>query len=247
MDCEKCQQLLSDFLEGTLKGGVRVALGAHLEGCGSCADVRDELQMIVGAARESREHLYSPPDSRAMWLRISNTIEGERALRPAADPAAASRPAPARESLWARVFRRRWELTLPQMAAAVAAIAVSVSFITAVGVQGLRDVRTAQNENRDAAGQPARAGLVEDDTYPHPYLRQQQARISYLQQRVEQRKAAWNPRMRDSFDRSLVVIDQAVVGSLDELKRNPHDEVSEEMLNSALRDKMELLREFSEQ
>ena len=35
--------------------------------------------------------------------------------------------------------------------------------------------------------------------------------------------------------------------SLEELKSNPHDEVSEEMLNSALRDKMELLREFSEQ
>lgn len=248
MDCEKCQELLSDFLEGSLKGGVRAALGAHLEGCAPCAVARDELRVIVSAARESREHLYAPPDSRAMWLRISNTIEGERALRPAATAdAAAARPAPAREGLWARLFQRRWELTLPQMAAAVAAIAVSVSFITAVGVQGLRDVKTAQNENRAAAALPARAALAEEDTYPHPYLRQQQARISYLQQRVEQRKAAWNPRMRDSFDRSLLVIDQAVVGSLDELKRNPHDEVSEEMLNSALRDKMELLREFSEQ
>ena len=245
MDCEKCQQLLSDFLEGTLKGGVRAALGAHLEGCAPCAAVRDELQMIVTAARECREQLYAPPDARAMWLRISNTIEGERALRPVAE-VAATRPAPPRASLWARLFQRRWELTLPQMAAAVAAIAVSVSFITAVGVQGLRDVRTAQNENRAAAPQ-ARTGLAEDDSYPHPYLRQQQARISYLQQRVEQRRAGWNPRMRDSFDRSLGVIDQAVVGSLDELKRNPHDEVSEEMLNSALRDKMELLREFSEQ
>ena len=247
MDCEKCQQLLSDFLEGTLKGGVRSALGAHLEGCAPCAEVRDELQMIVAAARDSREHLYAPPDARAMWLRISNTIEGERALRPAAADAP-TRPAHARASVWARLFQRRWELTLPQMAAAVAAIAVSVSFITAVGVQGLKDVRTAQNENRaSAAALPARALLAEDDSYPHPYVRQQQARISYLQQRVDQRKAAWNPRMRDSFDRSLGVIDQAVVGSLDELKRNPHDEVSEEMLNSALRDKMELLREFSEQ
>ena len=45
--------------------------------------------------------------------------------------------------------------------------------------------------------------------------------------------------MRDSFERSLGVIDQAVVNSLDELKTNPHDEVSEEMLNSALRDRMD--------
>jgi hypothetical protein len=45
----------------------------------------------------------------------------------------------------------------------------------------------------------------------------------------------------------MQVIDQAVNESLSALDRNPHDEVSEEMLNAALRDKMELLREFSEQ
>jgi hypothetical protein len=242
MDCEKCQELLSDFVDGTLKGGIRAAVSAHVEGCDACSVVRGELEMIVGAARESRADLYAPPDSRAMWLRISNTIEGERALRPAA---AAAATAPARASLWERLFRRRWELTLPQMASAVAAIAVSVAFVTAVGVQGLMDVRTARTQA--TAGTTTRAGLAADDNYPHAYLRQQQTRISYLQQRVDQRKAAWNPRMRDSFDRSLSVIDQAVVDSLDELKRNPHDEVSEEMLNSALRDKMELLREFCEQ
>jgi hypothetical protein len=31
-----------------------------------------------------------------------------------------------------------------------------------------------------------------------------------------------------------------------QLQVNPHDEVSEEMLNSALSDKMELLREFAD-
>jgi Putative zinc-finger len=241
MDCEKCQELLSDFLDGTLKGGVRTSLSAHLEGCAACSVVRDELELIVGAARASREDFYAPPDSRAMWLRISNVIEGERALRPAA---AAATAAPPRASVWERLFRRRWELTLPQMASAVAAIAVSVAFITAVGVQGLMDVRTARTQATQA---PARTGMAEDGNYPHAFLRQQQTRISYLQQRVDQRKATWNPRMRDSFDRSLGVIDQAVLDSLDELKRNPHDEVSEEMLNSALRDKMELLREFCEQ
>jgi hypothetical protein len=203
--------------------------------------VRDELELIVGAARASREDFYAPPDARAMWLRISNVVEGERALRPAA---AAAQAAP-RAGVWERLFRRRWELTLPQMASAVAAIAVSVAFVTAVGVQGLMDVRTARTQ---ATATPApTAGMAEDGNYPHAFLRQQQTRISYLQQRVDQRKATWNPRMRDSFDRSLGVIDQAVLDSLDELKRNPHDEVSEEMLNSALRDKMELLREFCEQ
>jgi len=52
--------------------------------------------------------------------------------------------------------------------------------------------------------------------------------------------------MRDTFDRNLKVIDQAVNDSLSELNKNPHDEVSEEMLNSALNEKLALLKEFAD-
>ena len=52
--------------------------------------------------------------------------------------------------------------------------------------------------------------------------------------------------MRETFDRNLKVIDQTVNDSLSELRRNPHDEVSEEMLNAALNDKMNLLRDFAD-
>ena len=41
----------------------------------------------------------------------------------------------------------------------------------------------------------------------------------------------------------MKVIDQAVNDSLDELKRNPHDEISEQMLNEALNDKLALLKD----
>jgi hypothetical protein len=53
--------------------------------------------------------------------------------------------------------------------------------------------------------------------------------------------------MRASFDRSISVLDESVNDSLTDLRQNPHDEVAEEMLHSALRDKIELLREFGEQ
>ena len=52
--------------------------------------------------------------------------------------------------------------------------------------------------------------------------------------------------MREVFDRNMRVIDQAVANSLDELKRNPHDEISEQMLNESLNDKLALLKEFSD-
>jgi hypothetical protein len=52
--------------------------------------------------------------------------------------------------------------------------------------------------------------------------------------------------MRETFDRNLQVINQAVNDSMNELNKNPHDEVSEEMLNAALNEKLSLLKEFSD-
>jgi hypothetical protein len=52
--------------------------------------------------------------------------------------------------------------------------------------------------------------------------------------------------MRDTFDRNLHEIDQVVVEYSQNLKDNPQDSLSEEMLNSAMSEKMDLLREFSE-
>ena len=75
---------------------------------------------------------------------------------------------------------------------------------------------------------------------------QQQQMISYWNQRVEFNKARWSPEMRETFDRNLKVIDQAVNESLESLSQNPHDEVSEEMLNAALNEKLSLLKEFAE-
>jgi hypothetical protein len=78
-------------------------------------------------------------------------------------------------------------------------------------------------------------------------VRRQQVTIDYWYERVSQRKRRWNPQLREAFERNLNVLDQAVEDSRQRLKVNPHDEISEEMLNAALNDKMELLKEFSDQ
>ncbi len=248
MNCEKCQELLSDFLDGTLTGDDHTLLSTHLEECLFCVDVHDEIGVIVSAAHECRGgDCYEPPNAHALWLRISNTIESELSFNQGTATAAVAVPSKTRPNFWARLLSRRWELTLPQMTAAVAAIVISVSLVTTLGVQSFQ--HNASTTLSAASGLPqdsSRNAFLADGSYPRAYVNQQQTSLNYWQQRVEQRKASWNPRMRESFDRSLNVIDQAVSESLDELQRNPHDEVSEEMLNSALRDKMELLKEFCE-
>ncbi len=52
--------------------------------------------------------------------------------------------------------------------------------------------------------------------------------------------------MRDTFDRNLTVIDAALNDSMKQLSQNPHDSVSEDILNDALNDKVALLKEFAD-
>lgn len=259
MNCEKCQDLLSDFLEGTLTGDDHALLGAHIEECLSCVGVRDEVQMLVGVACECREELSAPPNERALWVRIRNTIEIEldasRAVA-AATTSPRAIPAPRREGFWSRLFEKRWELSLPQMTAAVFALVVGVSALTAVGVQGWRGGQdggatplAGGGNSFDGGSRPARSEYTVAVGAPRhqAYIDQQQVSVNYWKQQVEQRQVSWNPQMRASYERSMSVIDRAVAESLTALESNPHDEVSEEMLHAALRDKMELLREFCDQ
>jgi hypothetical protein len=235
MDCEKCSDLLGDFLDGTLDGDDRDLFGTHLEECLACACVRDEIRTIVSVAAESREQFVAPPNERALWLRVRNTIEAELSVqqRSAAAAANVSAAKSERENFLARLMNKRWALSLPQLTAAVVAIVVGVSVITTVGMQRLAAEQAAKPETATAQG----AKKLNHD---------QLVAIEYLMERVQERKARWNPRMREAFDRNLGIIDATVSDSLKELNESPHDEISEEALNAALRDKMELLREFSE-
>lgn len=241
MNCDQCQELLSDFLDETLKGGDRALLDAHLGECVNCAEAHEEFAAILSVARASREEFVAPPNEHALWLRIRNGIESDAGLSHAA---AAARSTSARsEGFWARLLNRRWELTLPQMGTAVAAIAVAVSLVTTLGLQYLSSGNPAA---RNSLAEVER-GQTLRGLYQQGYLEPRQASLQYWQQRVEQQKASWHPRMRESFDRSVTVLDQTVSESLNDLEQNPHDEVAEQMLNSALHDKIELLREFGEQ
>lgn len=232
MNCEKCQELIGDLVDGALTREDESTLSSHLEECLSCVDVRNDLQSIVAFCKTHRGEYSAPPNVNALWLRIRNVIEAEAV--PAARAASSQSGA---QSFWSRWMNRSWELSMPQLVASAAAIVLVVSLGTTVGLRRFDNSRvtTPQLTPRDQA-----ASYVRDRMW------QQQQAINYWNQRVETNKARWNQEMRDTFERNLKVIDQAVNDSLNELNRDPHDEVSEEMLNAALNEKLALLREFSD-
>ncbi len=233
MNCEKCQDLISDFLDGALSHEDQSTLNSHLEECLGCAEVRNDLNSIVSFCRTQRGEYIAPPNEKALWQRIRNAIEVD------ASPARVV-PAPARRNFWSDWVGRSWELSFSQLVASAAAIVLVVSLSTAVGLRRWQSGESVKPKTPTEDATLSAAASVRNR------ISQQQQLISYWNQRVEFNKARWNPQMRETFDRNLKVIDQAVNDSVDALSQNPHDEVSEEMLNTALNEKLSLLKEFAE-
>ncbi len=231
MNCEKCQVLISDFLDGSLNHQDQSTLNAHIDECLTCAEVRNDLQSILGYCQSQCGEYSAPPNEQALWLRIRNVIEAETSLA-----GASVVPGTGATRSW---FSRTWEVSFPQLAAAVAAIVLVVSLTTVVGLK-----RFQSGNVPNVAGVETSNGLAA--AHLRDRFSQQQQMISFWNQRVEYNKARWNPEMRETFDRNLQVIDQAVNDSMNSLGQNPHDEVSEEMLNAALNEKLSLLKEFAE-
>jgi hypothetical protein len=230
MNCEKCQELIHDLVDGSISRSDEFTLNTHLKECLDCESVRHDLASIVGFCRTTYRGDYETPrNEKALWLRIRNVVEAERRSNvvPQTDP---------RPSFFGRLMGRSWELSLPQLAALTAAIVLLVSLTTVVG---LRRWGTAADGPAPQTTQ-VQASNIQDRVW------QRQQVINYWNQRVELNKYRWSQDMRDAFERNMKVIDQAVADSLNELDRNPHDEISEQMLNQSLNDKLALLKEFSD-
>jgi len=230
MNCEKYQELLSDLVDGRLVLEDRTQIEAHLTDCVFCAEVRDDFVAIVGYCQDHRGEYAPVPNERALWLRISNIIEAEgQSARPVDVPSGAG--------WWFRLMNKSWQLSFPKLVASAAALVAVVAVATALSTGSLSGIRTAGV----ASISLERATASIDDRY-----RQQQQAIAYWNQRVELNKARWNAQMRETFDRNMGVIDAAVNDSMVQLRDNPHDTVSEDILNDALNDKVALLKEFAE-
>lgn len=245
MNCEKCQDLLSDFLDGALSEEDSRTLNTHLEECLTCVSARDDLGSILSFCSEHREEYVAPPNEHALWLRIRNIIESEGSTSAAASSLSNHHE---QRSWWSRTMGRSWELSFPQLTAAISVIVIAVSLATVFSLQRMRNlsgdgaVRTDETvSSQQRQQQQPTAMLAVDDRVRH-----QQMEIDYWNKRIEQQMVRWSPQTRESFQRNLTVIDQAVADSRNQLMQNPHDEVSEEMLNSALNEKMQLLKEFSD-
>jgi len=229
MNCEQCQELIQELIDGSISQRDEFTLNTHLKDCLDCESVRQDLTSILSFCETHRGEYEAPPNEQALWLRIRNVIEAENA------PYLVPQTGSLQPSFFKRLMGQTWELSFPQLASLTAAIVLLVSLTTVVGLR-----RWGGTTEVSHAAPVVQVSNVNDRIF------QRRQVINYWNQRVEVNKARWSPEMRETFDRNMRVIDEAVANSLNDLNRNPHDEVSEQMLNESLNDKLALLKEFSD-
>lgn len=239
MNCEVCRELLSVFLDNELDESQAGLIREHLAVCSECAVVCEDLSSILFVCSTESADEIVPPNAQALWCRISNTIEAE--IKP---------PAP-RETEQPK--GRFWSLSLPQLASAVLGIAIVSSLLTVVAIRNYTQPAADDFTSRAAATQTtfekvmAKLGIIDTPQQARERrIKEQQAAIAYWDSRVQAKRVQWDKFTREAFDRNLQVIDDSLNQYTMILQQNPDDELSVEMLDSVMSDKMSLLRDFAD-
>jgi len=248
MNCEQCQELISPFLDNDLEETMSASVQTHLALCVQCAKVCEDFAVILDFCREQPTTKVIAPNSQALWCRISNTIETEIKSENAQET---KQKQAETKQYW---FPRVWKFSFSQVASAVLGIALVSSLLTVVGVKNYSAPTPDGGSAIESYAEPnvfekvlGKIGLIETaQNVRQRRIEQQQAAIEYWNKRVETRRMQWDNHLREAFDRNLHEIDQTVYEYDKILQENPDDDLSGEMLDSALNEKMALLREFSE-
>lgn len=221
MICKQCQELLSEYIDGALELGEQVNIERHLSDCEPCRAVRDDLLQIVHFSQQLP--MQSP--STALWPRISSDLAELQ-------PSFWGRPL-----RWLTSFRTlNFNFSVPQLIAGAAALAIIVS----IGV-----IFTRRDDGQaQLSASAGRLSQAEVTPLSQTDLQQLEKQISQLSVAVERRKETWDPELRTAFERNLLYIDQSLVECRHQLKDNPADNVSQELMLNAYREKVRLLEGF---
>jgi hypothetical protein len=247
MTCEHCQESISAFLDNDLDETVSSDIRMHLAVCAPCAKVCEDFAMILDFCQLDEFEDSLPPNPKALWCRINNLIETE--IKP--ELVEEKQPEQVHKSWFSRIWSNSWQFSVSQVASAILGIAVISSLLTIVGIKNYSTPRDAASVSTAPPNffekVLGKLGIIETPQQARERrIKEQQVAIEYWKKRVEERRAQWNAHLREAFDRNLNEINQ-VVSEYDRiLQENPQDDISSEMLDSALTDQMELLREFSE-
>ncbi|MFL5401511.1 MAG: anti-sigma factor family protein [Gemmatimonadales bacterium] len=211
---------LSDYLDGELSEGERVALEAHLQTCGDCAELLAELRAVVARART----LTPLPPRRDLWpgiaQRIGATAGGSRPIELAS--------------------RRRWSFSIPQLAAA----AIALMTVSGSAVWLLRSPAPANLSLPVATAPVSTTPVITPAASGRGSARQSYAQaVADLERVLTSGRGQLDTTTIRIIEQNLAAIDQAIAQAQSALDADPANLYLNSHLNETMRRKLELLRQ----
>ncbi len=198
MECLNVRNELSDYLDNGLPEMEAHRFAAHLTGCEHCQKLELQLAEIRMAARDLP--LHTP--SKALWTRISNTIEAEGMLT---DPRATR---PMKKETWLDALRERWAaLSFPQLVGAGALAALLVAFGSIGIYRQFNDVVTM--------GAMSTSVLPEESNLQAEFDRKFNA--------FKAKMTDWDAQRRTAFESDLSRLEKSVETCRQQLAAHPQD------------------------
>lgn len=219
MKCEDLNEALVDLVDGRLDGAEQRTVERHLEACGQCRALVEDLRSIRAAA-----FMLDRREPKAdTWSRIQAAV--------------ATEPAPRARVL--SMSRSSWPVWLGAAAALVLA--------TLIGLLPLVNREPAHNDSPRAATEAAPAPTVESVTAEFEAAEKHyQKAIDDLQTIASKDTGELDPQVAAVLQKNLTVIDQAISESREALKAQPANASAQSGLFEGLRTKVALLQQTVE-
>ncbi|HVP15632.1 MAG TPA: zf-HC2 domain-containing protein [Terriglobales bacterium] len=209
---------LSEYLDDELETAERVALEGHLAGCAECRGTVEELRAVVQRAAT----LEARPPAADLWPAIAARI---------AAPGPRLAAAPER-----RRRMPRWSFSLPQLAAAAAAIALvsSVAMWLALGRGPAPRVASVPEAARPVPGAAVPASFD---------VQRYDATIAELETALREHRHELDPATVRTIEQNLRIIDQATEQARRALAADPANPYLNGHLAAQLRLKVDVLKQ----
>ncbi len=217
---------LSEYLDGELSRAERAALESHLEGCVSCRTTLGTLE----AVRNRAAALEDVAPARDLWPGIAARIAAEGEAQRA--PRSTIRT---HEHVW----RRRFALSLPQLAAAALVVALlggGSALLLSRGQGPASSTQAATPASSDATGSARFAAerQASDEDMDRA--------VADLQSALAKERSRLDPATLRVVDRNLATIDSALVQIRQALHQRPTDGYLNRSLTSTMLQKLNVLR-----
>jgi hypothetical protein len=229
---------LSDYRDGDLSATERAACEAHLAECAECREALDDIEAVIGMAREAREVL---PEG-DLWPGIFAKITGVRdggSITGVPHEVHGGSVLPFETKV---LKRRQITFTLPQLALAASllmAVSAAVAYVAAGRSAGPPPL--AYETPILAVAELAAAPAVEVTPANFADAQFDQA-VADLERTLVEQRDQLDPRTIVVIERNLRTIDEAIRQAREALDQDPSNTFLNSHLAEARRRKIELLR-----